>query len=70
MATIWTLSKKGAILKDIVKEDVSEVWLKLNGDYDANIVFNSNINRDYMFLTDEGGKPFIFHKRYLWKITE
>ena len=70
MSTIYVLTKQGKVLKTEVLESVSEVWAKINGEYEANSVFNSNINREFMLLTDEKGKPLIFHKRYLFKVTE
>ena len=70
MSTIWVLKKSGGHLKVKVKETTSEVWAKLNGEYDPNIVYNFQQNRDFMLLTDEVGNCLIFHKRFLWKVTE
>ena len=70
MATIYTLTKKGKVVKDKVGESVSDVWSRINGEYEPNFVYNNSVNRDYVFLTDSKGKSFIFNKRYLWKITE
>lgn len=57
-------------MKVKVQDSVGEIWGKINGDYEPNIVFNNNINREFILLTDDNGKPLIFHKRYLYKITD
>lgn len=70
MCTIWVLRKTGGQLKVKVRETVGEVWTKINGEYDVNIYYNPSMNRDFMLVTDEKGNPLIFHKRFLWKVTE
>jgi len=70
MSTIWLLTKKGKSIKTKIKESISEIWCKMNGEYGENTVFNDRINREYILLTDNKGKPLIFHTRYMWKITE
>ncbi len=70
MSTIFVLTKQGKILHTEVKEEVSEIWNRINGEYGENSNYNSNVNREFMLLTDEKGKPLIFHKRYLFKVVE
>ena len=70
MSTILVLTKQGKILKTEVLESASEVWAKVNGEYEPNLVYNSNANREFMLLTDKDGHPLIFHKRYLFKVVE
>lgn len=68
MTTIHILTKKGKPIKLKCREDVPEVWARLNNEYGENFIFNP-ANKEFMFLTDEKGNPLIFHKRYLWKVT-
>lgn len=70
MSTIYVLTKQGKILKTEVTETVGEIWVKINGEYEANSVFNPNVNREFMLLTDKDGHPLIFHKRYLFKVIK
>jgi len=70
MCTIWILKKTGGNLKIKTRETVSEIWNKINGEYDPNTYFNFPMNKEFMLVTDENGNPLIFHKRFLWKVTE
>ncbi len=70
MATIITLTKKGKTLKIRVAETITEIWAKMNGEYGENAIYNERFNREYILLTDDKGRPLIFHTRYMWKIVE
>jgi len=70
MSTIHILTRQGKIIKIRVLDSMGEIWSKINGEYEPNAIYNSNINREFIFLTDHRSKPLIFHKRYLFKITD
>jgi len=69
MSTIHILTKQGKMVKVKTLEDVAEIWNRINGDYGLNGFYNNNVNREHMLVTDIKGRPMVFNKRYILKIT-
>lgn len=68
MAVIYTLTKKGEIIKTKVKQSCFEIW-KLLTKFEPNLDIKP-ATKDFLLLSDEDGNFVIINKRYIFKIEE
>lgn len=68
MAVVYTLTKKGEIIKTKVKQSAIEIW-ELLTTFDPNTNLRSN-SKDFILLSDENDNFVIINKRYIFKIEE